>query len=404
MAKVFNWILRARKVLIPAAAVAVVAAAAFIGYVVVFHQTPLQLPTPSGSYTVGRVEYDWVDPSRSDPFANQPNVPRELAVWVWYPAEAAGTTPAPYLPPAWAQARAKDQGVGALIENDLNRIQTHSYEDIPPAAAPSAFPVLIMQPGMGPSVPDYTVFAENLASHGYVVVGINPTYTSNWVAFPDGRVVARLPQGTIPDQDTPAQADADANRIQAVWSADVRFVMDKLQTLEASSSGLFANRLDLAEIGVWGHSFGGATAFAVCRQDPRCKAGADLDGTLFSAVANAKMSQPFLFITEDYQSACDANCASIRQGYQNTNPGGAYLVSIAGAKHFNFTDLPFRQAPLMRPLFMAVGIEGSIDPGRALQIANAYLVAFFDQYLKGSPAELLQGPSSAYPEVSFDKR
>jgi hypothetical protein len=50
-----------------------------------------------------------------------------------------------------------------------------------------------------------------------------------------------------------------------------------------------------------------------------------------------------------------------------------------------------------------VGYIGSIRPERGEQIANAYLVAFFDRYLKNVDSELLQGPSALYPEVQFEK-
>jgi len=87
---------------------------------------------------------------------------------------------------------------------------------------------------MGPAIPDYTVLAENLASHGYIVVGINPTYTSNLIAFPDGRITHRSPQGTIPDSAGSAAADQIGNRILEVWTQDVVFVMDQLETLNAA--------------------------------------------------------------------------------------------------------------------------------------------------------------------------
>jgi predicted dienelactone hydrolase len=275
---------------------------------------------------------------------------------------------------------------------------------MPLAATQPAFPILIMEPGMGPIPADYTVFTENLARHGYIVVGINPTDTSNLIVFPDGRLAPRTAQGTIPDSDTSAQADADGNRIEMVWAADVRFVMDQLQNMNASQASRFYNHLDLEHMGVWGHSFGGATAIAVCQQDPRCKAGADMDGTPVSSEEKAPVPQPFMFITEDYRRGGDSNCELMRQVYLNVAPGAAYSVSIADTGHFNFSDLPLRQVPLLRPLFRAAGYEGSIEPARALQITNAYLVAFFDQYLKGNQSDLLRGPATAYPEMQIEKR
>jgi predicted dienelactone hydrolase len=382
----------------------ILAFAAFLGYLAISRNAPLQLPPPGGSYPVGRIELDWVDSSRPDPLAAKGNSPRELVVWIWYPAAQAGKTPAPYLPANWVQARDADQGIGVLVESSFSRIRTNSYEGVPLAASPGAFPTLVVEPGMGPMATDYTALAENLASNGYIVAAINPTGTANWMVFPDGRVAARSPNGTIPDNATPTQADADASRILAVWAQDVTFVMDRLASLNADPASPFHSRLDLDHIGVWGHSFGGATAIAVCQKDARCKAGVDMDGTPFGEERQAPVPTPFIFLSEDYTRGCDENCQLMRQVYEHIQPGGGYWISVAGAGHFNFSDLPYRQNPAVRPLFRLAGFEGSIRPERGLEITNAYLSAFFDQYLKGTEEDLLQGPSAIYPEVTFERK
>jgi predicted dienelactone hydrolase len=378
--------------------------AAFVGYLAVYKNTPLQLPAPDGSYPIGRIEFDWVDSSSPDPLADKGSAPRELVVWVWYSAASAGTNSAPYLPANWVQAREADQGVGILIEHNLSLIQTHSFEGAPLASTPNTFPVLVMEPGMGPMATDYTVFAENLASHGYIVVGINPTDTANWTVFPDGRVVLRSTRGTIPDRDTIAEAIVDGNRILAVWSQDEQFVMDRLAKMNTDQISPFYLRLDLEHIGLWGHSFGGASALAVCQQDARCKAGVDMDGTPMSGEAQAPVPRPFMFMTEDYGQGCDKNCEAIRQVYQHIQPGEAYLISIEGTRHFNFSDLPYRQLPVFRHVFTLAGFAGTIQPDRGLQVVNDYLTAFFDQYLKGTQEGLLRGPSANYPEVRIERR
>ncbi len=347
------------------------------GYLVISHNQPLVLPSPTGSYSVGRTEYDWIDGSRIDPLSDKGNEKRELLIWVWYPATASQRDlSVPYLPPAWVTARNIDQGgLGRLFERRFSRIQTHSFANAPLAGEQSAYPVLFMQPGMGPIPTDYTVLAENLASHGYIVVGVNPTYTSNVIVFPDGRVALRSAKGTIPDSADAAAADQDAGRIGRVWTQDAVFVMDQLQRINMDQASLFYNKLDLAHIGLFGHSFGGATAASVCETDMRCKAGADLDGTLFSYQAGGTLQAPFLFMAED---ACGTNCDTMHQAY-SADTRAAYYLSIKGTGHFNFSDLPLRLAPLTRVLFNKLGFIGSLEPERGLEITNAFLVAFFDQ-------------------------
>ena len=372
----------------------------FAVYLGILHRQPLVLPAPTGSYNIGRTAYDWIDENRIDTLSDIPDEKRELLIWIWYPANTTQQkSRVPYLPSAWIDAHNQDQGIGKFLERDFSSIQTHSFTNVSLAKVQDAFPVIIMQPGMGPSIPDYTTFAENLASHGYIVVGINETYTSNIIVFPNGRIVPRSPNGTIPDNADAAATDQDANRIEKVWAADVLFVMDKLQHMDADPSSFFYDKLDLARMGVFGHSFGGATAVRICETDVRCKAGADLDGTIFSDDLQSTIQEPFLFMAED---ACGKDCATMHQMYLSASKD-AYYLSIQGTKHFNFSDLPLRLTPPARSLFNSLGVIGSIKAERGLEISNAYLLAFFDQYLKGDNSGLLQGSSPKYPEVQFEK-
>ena len=114
----------------------------------------------------------------------------------------------------------------------------------------------------------------------------------------------------------PTAHTAQANRRQpdrgGVGSR--RAVCDgRLQTLDGSPASPFYRRLNLDQIGLWGHSFGGATAAAICEQDARCKAGVDMDGTPVSSTQKSPLPRPFMFITEDYSQGCDINCDLMRQ-------------------------------------------------------------------------------------------
>lgn len=59
-----------------------------------------QIPLPSGSYGVGRIGYDWVEP-RADRYSSAPNVHRELMVYFWYTVSvSSANTKGVYLPGA----------------------------------------------------------------------------------------------------------------------------------------------------------------------------------------------------------------------------------------------------------------------------------------------------------------
>src|SRR3977135_4155221 len=76
------------------------------------HRTEITLPTPTGSFAVGRAIYDWTNDVTLDTLAPVPGTKRELLVWIWYPS-AAGQSAAKvddYVP---AQMRPKGDYVSA---------------------------------------------------------------------------------------------------------------------------------------------------------------------------------------------------------------------------------------------------------------------------------------------------
>ncbi len=312
---------------------------------------------------------------------------------------APGARLAPYLPPMWAQLSEQQHGfIGQQLAQSSDSIQTHSVDRAPLATDAARYPVLIFEPGLGNIPTQYTTLLEDLASHGYVIFAITPTYSSDVVAFPDGRVVEATPAGKLDTNENPQTA---ANQLVMVWSQDVIFVMNQLDRLNTAPGNMWSQRLDLARLGVFGHSFGGATAAQVCHLDARCKAGINIDGDLAGDVVQAGLTKPFMVIQHDMGSCSDSNCRSFQldiQAILRTVPRGAsYHISIKDTEHFNFTDYAVHFSPLLHVL----GLLGSIDGQRGLQITRAYVRAFFDTYLNSAPSPLLQGSASAYPEVQF---
>jgi hypothetical protein len=357
--------------------------AAGMSWLWVRHNRQVTLPVPPGPYPVGRIAYDWTDSARLDPLANEPGQKRKLTVFIWYPAASlADQQTAPYLPAAWVGARQPRLIAGSFLLQNLARVQVYALADAQVSETGAPFPVLIMQPGLGPLITDYSTLAEGLASQGYVVVGSNPTYSASMVVFQDGTRVAGTPAGNVPDNASEAEARRMLDSLIEVWAADDRFILDQVEDLNASDpTGRFRGKLDLNAVGIFGHSFGGAAAAQVCMLDVRCKAGIDLDGYPYGSVVQIGLHQPFLFIWCEPPDPNDSGwLQALRdsQAITSKSPSEPAQVTIAGMRHFNFTD----QAIFFSPVLKRMGLLGSIDGQRGLEIVLNDVHTFFDHHLK----------------------
>jgi predicted dienelactone hydrolase len=387
------------------------------------HPDRLTLPAPTGPYAVGRVAMDWRDESRIDLFAPAPGTKRELPVWIWYPAarETPGTsTPAEYMTPRLREAMQPTpplilRFVMERLTVDRSNVTSHALDAPPIAANGGTFPVLVLKPALGAAVVQNSVLAEDLASHGYVVIGSDSPYTTPGVAYQDGRIARRTAaghpsetaQGSVSEL-APGQPNDLYLPVVDAWVKDNRFIIDRLHALDvAEPSWRFSGRLDLSAVGALGHSIGGATALEFCHEDARCKAGVDLDGMTQGEVVRSGVTKPFMFLfadrlifeTPEPELQPDAReFLTALDRIRQRIPTRPSLVLLRGAEHFNFFDQALLTEPTLWRLF---GAMGTIDQVRALEVTRRYVRAFFDTHLKGTPDALLSGPTTDFPEVRF---
>jgi len=374
-----------------------------------------QLPHPTGKYAIGRIAYHWVDHSRIEQFSKVPGASRELMVYVWYPADPRGNLKrSRYLPGVDVIAEGKDGedmrdfwgDSWSLLRSD--KIVSQTLDAPPVASGSEQFPLLTFSPGLGTPVAAYTTLIQEVVSHGYVVVSIEPTYEAPVVVFPDGRTVAALPEATgrhLPappgetrDQFTKRMHTFDEPHINR-WAADIRFSVDQITLLNSgkTSAAPFAGRLNLQDIAAWGHSFGGRAAARACQLDRRIKAclnadGLGPDGPIFVFEGGSLPSQPFMWMEVYHEPPTEAQLAPYgmtrKEWDKNhqvqlatddqqlrTCPGGSFhvLVNTSGIGHSSFTDEPF--------------VAATTEPQRkqasvALETIGVYTVAFFDRELK----------------------
>jgi len=395
-----------------AAAVAVVLVA-FVAILLLVmwreHQTDITLPTPTGPFAVGRATYAWTNEAETDDLAPSPGSKRHVLAWVWYPAARShADVPVAYMPAQWRAAFAEQLGMfmRSFFKKDPALVHAHSWSNAMVSPAQHTYPVVLLRAGGSALTTDFTTLAEDLASHGFFVVGLDAPYRSVVFVLPDGRVVARSP-GYHVENANGNLADPVIGKLLAMWTSDATFVVDQLQRLNADSSEKFAGRMDLQRLGMFGHSFGGATALEFCRQDSRCKAALDMDGIPFGRVVPEGLGKPGMFLLSDHGGEmADPESrqvlAEIQSIYDHLPDGRLYLV-IRGANHFSFSDQILLNSQAAMRLLRLVRF-GGLDGRRGLAISADYVHTFFDVYLNGTPAAALTSLSGKYQEVHIEGR
>jgi len=199
-----------------------------VGSALYFYST--ELPRPTGPFPVGRACYAWTDRSRQEPWIDNPSERRQLLAYVWYPAPPVGPE-APYFP---GLAQLSDQF--RWYERFVLR-SARSRVRAAPAVAPGSekYPVLLFSPGANNSSLFYNSLLAELASHGFVVVGMEHTHEGRGQVLPDGTVIAPDAERYRPRSDSPTRPAEEASFYRKrvdVRSRDAVFVLDQLTWLD----------------------------------------------------------------------------------------------------------------------------------------------------------------------------
>jgi dienelactone hydrolase len=358
------------------------------------------LPEPTGPYPAGTASVWLTDTSRPDPWVSGVNA-RELMVSLWYPATSPEGRRAPYMTRAESELQLASRGITGVPPDALSTVRTNSVSDAAPAGRQHSLPLVVLSPGFTSSRSMMTALAEDLASNGYVVAGIDHTYESHATAFPDGRITTCLAR------EARGRVGGFIEKVAAGRAADVSFVLDELTGTHPAWPD--AGLIDPSRMAMAGHSVGGAATIAAMLADSRIRAGIDMDGTTAAPIPDEGLARPFLFLGKQSNYTLGAGGA-VRPGTRERNllsgvmtwerdwellTGWKRWLVVAGAVHASFTDLALLAHQ------SGVDIGAGLSGARSLDITRAYVRAFFDQHLRGMPQALLDRPSPRYPEVTF---
>jgi platelet-activating factor acetylhydrolase isoform II len=365
---------------------------------------PILLPVPtipgsSGPFQVGTRSYELTDDSRQELYSGKEEG-RRFQIQVWYPSEPSPSDErAPWMARAdiFAPAIATYIHMPSFFLDHLALVKMPAYKDSKIAPTQDGYPVILFSHGWNGFNAQNTGQAIQLASHGYVVVGVQHSYGAVVTVFNDGTIAANnpsaLPNG-VPDD----EYEAAAQKLVQQWAGDLAYSVDFLETQNDDSESPFQAVLDLSRLGVYGHSTGGGAAIQFCGTDARCKALLSMDAFLRPVspeILENGVTQPsFFMFSQRWTDYVDSRNNLLFHKFVSNVPETFGVISIDGTAHYDFSDLP-----LLSPLAPRLGLKGPINGRRVTTIINDYLLSFFEATLKGVPTGLFEVQNHKYNEV-----
>ena len=341
-----------------------------------------QAPALSGAYQVGTKAFHWEDLLREELITSAPGDNRELMVHLFYPTDS---TTGDFRTPVvraqhWTTLSTEELVSGRALRRSNYDGVFWPFEHEPAiSAADASYPVVIFSHGGGGAIERNLFLIGELASRGFVVAAINHTYFTDFVSFPDGRLISGRGFGLDGDPTiTPAEETLLAEA-QDLWSEDQIFVLEQLISLDQDPMGGFFGRLDMNRVASGGFSFGGAAAYEAASKDPRVRAVVDSDGTIWQP-AGLNMAVPLLFV----QSGAGAQLSIFSQD----NADGYAVLFDGGVTHLGIEDLSLWwrwDFPVLNPF----GPRGGEDALRTIGLVTG---EFLRKYLDGDPAPSLDDP------------
>lgn len=348
-----------------------------------------ELPAVTGPYGVGTLVLPMVDERRPGNYADGSHTPgREIMTQIWYPADREIDGP---------KSNYLDELTAAYVlqaypelKNFLSSIKTHAVVGVKVAAGRKDFPVLIFSPGYGLYYSAYQSILEDLASHGYIVIGVNSPNIAGITAFPDGHC-HEIPKFSVDDDGVKQLWQFLTEQFLEVAN-DLKFVVDQLCVLDRNKDFPLAGRINFSRVGCFGHSYGGATAIQACIDSPWVAATANFDGALWGEDYTRMIYKPIMLVSSENADHSDWNIC------WNNLTKGSYFIEVDGTLHNNFSDYYL----ILKAYYGSNDAE--IDPERAVRITRDCVRTFFDCNLKYAHPDRMNKLAQKYQEIMLETK
>lgn len=354
------------------------------------------MPEVSGSYMIGTDSFVIYSNDRDELYTDDPDDYRRFKIQIWYPAETTeGYENDPWFEDGKIVTRAlsKSMGLPGFILDHTAKIASNSYIEAPINNTLSEYPVVVISHGWTGFRNLHNDFAEELASHGYIVVGIDHTYGSIATVFDDGDV-AYLNPDALPSMETTSNFIDYGNQLVNTYAGDVIETLDYLEVINADESqSQFSGKLDLEHIGLLGHSTGGGGDVTVALNDERIAAVMGLDAwvePIDETDISKGLTIPSLFLRSGQWEDGDNNDNLYAVIKNSTYP--ALLYQIAGITHYDFS-----MVYMYSPFTKTIGFTGDIEGTYLNSILETLILDFFDTTLRNDTSKEVN--ADAWEEV-----
>lgn len=378
------------------------------------------LPKPNGEFNVGSKIFTWTDTTRQEWFTlNDTTDYRRLVAQIWYPSiQEPMTKPMPYIDfiekriPVLANQLSdhlnlylpiihKKLRLPHFFVKHFNNMLSFAYEGLD-IIEKEQLPILIFSHGLGGMRTQNSVYIQQLASHGYIVVAMDHSYDANISIFSNGEVA--LFNSDIPEYLSTNEKNEIRFSQLRTRSQDVSFIINQLVLLNSDIQSEFLNKFSIENIGVFGHSFGGTTSIYASIIDPRIKACLALDPwyePLPKKIIESGLTKPFLHIGQEYWDS-ELNY-EIRDEIVKNSTTSSFISTIKGSKHPDFIDFPLMVPKRIQKMLKQNENFGTMNPRYVYNILNDLQLKFFTSFVKLSTPFNYEKLSGNYHELELSK-
>jgi hypothetical protein len=345
------------------------------------------LPPLTGPYGVGLKSMHLIDEKRFENFTkDNPNDFREMMIQICYPIDKEIKEPRVEYMDSPTFAWLKDRSPVPLVtvpDNAYTFVRPHGKKEPPISKDQKNYPVIIFSPGYDGVYQIYTSLIEDIVSNGFIVVAINHPYVSGITVFPDGRKVYL------------AENSSGELGLRSVVE-DAKFVLNTITDLNCSDPNL-QGCFDLSKVGMYGHSFGGASTSICLYEDNRFLCGLTLDGVFYLDYIPEGIKKPFLLMIAENRF----NDENVQEMWDHLH-SDSYKVEVLGSTHYAYTDVGVLLNHLVPLIPNRILGFGTIEPKRHVNITRMFELAFFDVYLKDENVDRLTDLALIFDDVVFE--